>query len=504
MSANRNGVRSIVNRRSAKLAGLVALALASALLYQRGIAAVYPLARGLENPRWTWPPFVDYELSAGLRHAAVYALLMLGYALAVRCATHVDGPWALLVIAGGWLLCSAMLLRAYPGDSLDVFDYVFRGRMYVLFGASPLASTPDAFAQQPFYAHLGWQTFVDTYGPLWEYAGGAVSWLVQRRAGSLVAAVYGYRLLALALMGLCAGLIGVITHRIAPREVPAALVLWLWNPLVLVSSVLGAHNDVLMLVFVLASVALAQRRRWLLALLALGLAAHVKLTALLLLPVLGLWIARRAGWRRAFVAGATALVVLLPLSWLLYAPLGGWATLPRMLRERTMLVYNSPANIVYGALQVHGALAEPDARRAVTIGSTLLFAALAAPLLWRFYGAARSADERVYWRASAAIVLAYLVVGSFWFQSWYVQWVIVFAALLPAGRLAKVYAPLYALGALCSNLLTDFLNQDPARRVGNLGIATLMVVVLLAPPAAAWLAMSVWRLARLANRANHW
>jgi Gpi18-like mannosyltransferase len=154
------------------------------------------------------------------------------------------------------------------------------------------------FEKQPFYEYITWRVQVDTYGPLWEYASGAVAWAVHAlfgRADSLIAYIVGYRLLALMLAGLCAVLIALIVRRSAPQLVPAALLAWLWNPLILITSAIGAHNDLLMIVAILAALLLFQRRRWVWGLLALALAAHVKLTALLILPILGLWMLRRCG-----------------------------------------------------------------------------------------------------------------------------------------------------------------------------------------------------------------
>ena len=102
----------------------------------------------------------------------------------------------------------------------------------------------------------------------------------------------------------------------------------------------GLRSPALMLLALLASLLLIQRRRWVWGLLALALAAHVKLTALLLLPVLGLWMLRRRGWSRTLRDGAFALALAIPLSWVLYAPLGGWATLRLMLQQRARLLIN--------------------------------------------------------------------------------------------------------------------------------------------------------------------
>ncbi len=66
-----------------------------------------------------------------------------------------------------------------------------------------------------------------------------------RRTDSLIAYILGYRLMAIMLAGVCGALIAAIVRRHAPQQVPAALLVWLWNPLPLVTTAIGAHNDML-------------------------------------------------------------------------------------------------------------------------------------------------------------------------------------------------------------------------------------------------------------------
>jgi hypothetical protein len=482
--------------------GLTSIGLLSALLYWGGITRQYPLRPGLAHPRATWPTLVDLSLLAGMWHGIVYGCLIVGYVVALHLALRIapqQRHFAVVVIVGCWLLCSMILLGAYPGDSLDIFDYVFRGRMQALFGASPLAVTPDAFRNQRFYRYLTWGDWVDAYGPLWEYASGAVARTVPLVSRDhLRHYIVGYRLLALALTGVCGALIMVIARRRQPRYAAAALLAWLWNPLLLISTAVGAHNDGLMLVLILVAALLYQRQRWLLGLLALGLAAHVKITALLLLPVFGLWLVQQRGWWRAIGTSVAALLVIVPVSWLLYAPLGGWATLPRMLHERHILTYNSLANVAFGFLRMRRQWDETAARQAAMGGATLLFVVIAAVLLlwiWRSMKR-RDGDDATLWSGSIVITMAYLLVGAFWFQSWYVLWVLVLAALLPGSRFTRVLLPLFSLGALWSNLSTDFLNQDRAQRFSGLQVETIMVVALWTPLLCGLVIPPFWHLVR--------
>src|SRR4051812_13450908 len=241
---------------------LIGVGIASTLLYALGITARYPLTIGLRSVRAGWSTLVGSSLKVGVGFAGVYALLIVGYVVALRLILHLHNhnprPTIGIIIAG-WLLSSAALLGAYPGESFDIFDYVFRGRMIVEYGASPLATAPAVFQNQPFYEYITWRGQVDTYGPLWEYASGAVAWVVHYvfgRADSYVAYIIGYRLMAVVLTGLCGLLIALIVRRAAPQLVPAALLAWLWNPLVLITTAIGAHNDLLMLVMILAALLL--------------------------------------------------------------------------------------------------------------------------------------------------------------------------------------------------------------------------------------------------------
>jgi hypothetical protein len=383
--------------------------------------------------------------------------------------------------------------------------------MIVEYGASPLATAPSVFLDQPFYEYITWRGQVDTYGPLWEYASAAVAWAVHAlfgRADSLIAYIIGYRLLALVLTGLCGLLIALIVRRRAPQLVPAALLAWLWNPLVLITSAIGAHNDLLMLVAILAALLLFQRQRWVWGLLALALAAHVKLTALLILPILGLWMLRRCGWVHTLRNCALALVIAISLSWMLYTPFGGWVTLRRMLQERARLLINSPADLVYRLLQERLGWSELAAWRVTTQAATLIFFAIAVGILAWFWWADRRAttqarratehspgtrSDALLWRGAMAVTLAYLLVGSFWFQHWYLLWVLVLAVLLPDSRWTLTLLPAYCLGAFWSNLTNSFARNQPGYLLNDTRVAAINSLAQVAPLLCVLLVMRMWQ-----------
>jgi hypothetical protein len=461
------------------------------------LALRYPLSPSLSDPRASWATLVDPSIMNAAQHITLYFILTLLYLAALYLFSPIHGKIALphrhqiLFIVAIWLACSVALMFVSPsGESHDIFDYLFRGRMMVEYQANPLADVPDSFdISTPFSRYLAWRNNVDTYGPLWEGFSAAVAGGVHRVASwlgwwtesapvcpkspescrLLILYITGYRLLAICLTGISGWLVASIIKRTNPTYVPMALAAWLWCPLTLITTAVGAHNDAVMLVLVLLAWWLLQRQRPLWALIAFILAAHVKLTALIWLPIYAVWVFWRYGWRRTlkiFLVGSASAVAL---SWLLYLPFGGWQTLPRMLQERSNFLANSPWQILNYLLTATWNWSSQNARRLTTLLPTFLFGvgALLLPAGY-FYTLNRRRQrvellpkeiDQILWRAMLAMSLLYILVGSFWLQHWYFLWVLAPAVLLPQSRLSRFMLPWLSFGALSSNVIMDFVTN---------------------------------------------
>ncbi len=470
------------------------------LLLYVALAVLYPLAAGLLKPRHTWAMQVDVNPWIAVAHMSIYLALLLAY-LAACAVVRVPKIWIWLA----WLAFAAVLLFTFPGESADIFDYLFRGRMMADFGLSPLTITPYDVRQYAFHRYVSWSQWVDAYGPLWEYASAGVSLLVRLQASpaelavvaagngvcieqpvlcvSLAHYVTAYRLLALVLSALC----GLLIHHIVKRErgeaaAHVALLGWLWNPLVLISTAVGAHNDVLMLVFVLLAVGCFQRQRFLLGLMALLLAAHVKITALVLLPVLAVWLIRRAGWLKASLLTGGALLIMLPVSWLLYAPLGGWSSLPKNLYERTLLSTNSLGELVVLFLRNGLGWGKLESQQPVARIFPLAFVIVAGIVLvhWLLqqYRHKKVAETSQLYSLSLLTTLLFLLIGSYWFQAWYLAWPMALAWLRPESRLATRTLPIFATGAMIASILSDYLRHAATPLLTSWQISALVVGVM--------------------------
>src|SRR6185295_14935407 len=89
------------------------------------------------------------------------------------------GGLTLLALIGFPLLFLALLLWVYPATSVDLYDYLFRGRMLARYGANTFIQVPQDYSPDPLFDFVAWRHAVTAYGPVWE----GLSWLTARLAG---------------------------------------------------------------------------------------------------------------------------------------------------------------------------------------------------------------------------------------------------------------------------------------------------------------------------------
>jgi hypothetical protein len=198
--------------------------------------------------------------------------------------------WIGTVLAGLiYVVTPAML-------SHDILVYASYSRVLGVYHANPYFTPIAAFPHDPFTPLNYWRKSVSAYGPIWTLICGLWGWLLNPEPASYVLA---FRLSALALHLLNTWLIGRALQTLgrSPRTVTLGMLLYAWNPLVLLESCLGGHNDVFMLTFVLVGIILAARAEkngnirlaqgYLPPVIALTLATLVKFTAL---PILAAYL----------------------------------------------------------------------------------------------------------------------------------------------------------------------------------------------------------------------
>jgi len=258
-----------------------------------------------------------------------------------------------------------------------------------------------------------------------------------------------------------------------------------------------------MLAILVLAVWLVQRRFVFLGLVTLVLAAHVKLTALIWVPVFAAWIWVKCGWKRLLLVLSVTAIVGMVLSWLLYDPFGGWGSLPQMLEERSRYLSNSIWRVIYAYLHLYRGWDSELVRWLTVSLPNLLFLILVIfvcawlvnlmPRRWRRVEKAELQDERRFWYALALTWLIYLLSGAYWFQHWYILWVLAPAALLPASVLTSQLLPWLTFGALAGNLVDNYLFSSLPKSTPRFILHSVTVAVIWVPFFVALIALAWWK-----------
>ncbi|HYR64008.1 MAG TPA: hypothetical protein VET24_15430 [Actinomycetota bacterium] len=337
----------------------------------------------------------------------------------------------------------AVAVAVPPRESADVWSYAMYGRMVDHFHADPYKVSPLTYAGDPWFwrVSIWWQDTRTVYGPAFT----AVSSLGMHLAGTsaLRARLFFQFLTGASVVGAL-----VLLHR--RRVESAALVFLGLSPVMVISVVNGAHNDALVGLAALGAVVALSRRWRMVAGLALGLAALVKLIALLPAAALFVWVWRREGTAAAAKLGAVIGGVVGGG----YLLIGGVSALAP-LQEASRLVdhfslwgpFGQPKPVSpLGQGPLGGLLISPVPQQWLT-GPIRYAALLVIVVLSTLVILGGSAESRAS-AGAGAVVLAFVLATSY-IQPWYLAGVLPLVALQWRSRLAFLgagYSVLLLLG----------------------------------------------------------
>ncbi len=258
---------------------------------------------------------------------SAFLFLFFCYILALR---YLPQKISLRYVVGSASLLGIICVLIPVVTSPDLFSYIMYARMWTLYHLNPLATAPFVVAKDPVYKFLYWKDQPSVYGPTWI----ALSGLLQ-----ILANVTGTRntipvmVLALRLLGLLSHLWSILlvwslgghlqrlNGAYNPRKRMLATLAFAWNPLLLFEASVNAHNDTIMLLFLLLSLWFLVWDTSLLSYagvaLMFALATCLKFNVALLLPglLIFLWLQLRR-WQKVSVVLLVYLVTVVAL----YAP----------------------------------------------------------------------------------------------------------------------------------------------------------------------------------------
>jgi hypothetical protein len=327
----------------------------------------------------------------------LFGLAFLAYGCGAATASRLRGRVALTTIVAIGLGARAMLLPTSPSLSTDAYRYVWDARVAAA-GIDPYAYPPTApelagLRDSRIYPRLNHPTWRSVYPPPAQAFFRAVYWMAPDSVSAMKAALGIAELLAL----------GALALLLRALELPAGrLVIYAWNPLLLVEIWGSGHLDAVVLTAVTVAALASARRRDALAAAVLGVGALMKLYPAILFVLL-------PGRRRAPVIGAFAGVIAVGI--IVTGGPGRWplAAIGRYVRDE----YFNPG-------LVRSFVNEPMLALAITAAWVIAFA-------WRG-GAAHLAERAV------PLVTGFIVLSPSVFP-WYAVWLVPLLAVTPSAPL---------------------------------------------------------------------
>jgi alpha-1,6-mannosyltransferase len=381
----------------------------------------------------------------GKTEFAEYVAGMLAITLCVLLALRQTRRLSASTAAAPVFTCSAVALLffglMYPVNAIDIFIYASRSRLWTHYGENPIAVKP-AVHQIDAWRHFAseWGNSTSPYGPLWNW----IAWPATKISGDDIGkALAGFKVLAGASILIGAAVIYAIANRLRPGTGAAAALLYCWNPLVLWEGAGNGHNDVVMLIPILAALLLLVSRRFPGVIPLIVAAAMIKYVALLLIPfaVIAIW-RLDPPWKDRFRNAVWSLIGSVAVIAFSLAPFFDVKAIRASLKTQSDIVLTSSASLAIGLYRKRYPI-PTITHWAHLIGYSILAVGFASivVLTWRRPGR----SERAWFE----MLFLYLITAAWTVRPWYGIWLVALAAVLPLGWPAA-RAMIWSLGGLAS------------------------------------------------------
>lgn len=389
-------------------------------------------------------PYPTFEISAATftRTAmAIVVVLWLAYfvAIAVVVSGSLDSARGARLVFGGATIATVLLTFYLPCLlSADLFHYGLFGRMVAFYDLNPYVDAGTTIRADPIWGYSVWREMTTQYGPTWTL----IEAVVARLAGdNILATVVLFKVIA-AIAHLGGAAIVFALGRKLSGDGLRPLVLFAWNPVLLIEAAGSGHNDATMLALAMAGLMLVVSG-WLMIGASMMMAASlVKYLPLLLIFLTFTYVMSRQRTRAdaALVAGKAGGAMLLTTA-ALFAPFLTGMRGPGHFLEAIAPTFNPMMSPLVEALRT-------------TVGSGWMNGAFVVGTL--IAGARLLRNQATYSDVSTAFGVATLIYVYFIFGASFLWYMVTPIAACSLG--ARTRANFFGLaGALAISLSLSFL-----------------------------------------------
>lgn len=321
------------------------------------------------------------------------------------------------------ILVFLFLCASHAVLSSDLYEYSIRGRMAQLYGINPYLNTPFDIKSDMFYPLIFWKQTPECYGPVWVAIGGIHTLLFRN---DLVLTMFTHKVILMGFLFLSAYFFYKICRELEIENPEILSLAFLFNPLILVMTIVDGHNEIAMVCFMLAAFYFLFKSKYVISLILFALAVQVKFVYILIAPMFLLYIIFGPGAKsirsRIFeiIIGGVLSAALIALLWVPF----GWKSVLALVdyyRDLNALFWSdSLPYIIYWPFEQ---LKMFGAKQVIANICSAIFLGIYGYCLYRFVRVIRI-DRQAIFTYTGLMILGLLFTNYTPFQPWYLLWVI--------------------------------------------------------------------------------
>ncbi len=203
------------------------------------------------------------------------------YALAVRAADRgrLGLPYLWKIVG----LVTILLITSYPAFSYDLFNYVFTAKTVLVYHKNPYEVIPLQFAGiDPLVAVMRWTHLPSAYTPLWILLT-IPAYLLG--FGKLFIVIWNLKLLVVLFYLMAVRGVQKVLEAVEPARAALGTAIFALNPLVIIESLVSAHNDIAMMAIAMWAIVFFLEKKHVASWFTLALSVAMKLMTVTLVPV---------------------------------------------------------------------------------------------------------------------------------------------------------------------------------------------------------------------------
>ncbi|MFC1727717.1 glycosyltransferase family 87 protein [Patescibacteria group bacterium] len=211
----------------------------------------------------------------------ILTILFLSYFLIVEVVKkgRLKNQWLWILI----FLTAGLLWLAYNAFSYDLFNYIFDAKIVTHYGLNPYQYRALDFPGEPMLGFMHWTHRLYPYGPSWLVFTIPLSFFGLQK---FLPTMFLFKGLVVFSYLASSWLVFKLLEKTNSRQKWLGLAIFAFNPLIIIESLVSAHNDILMMALVLGSFYLLVKKKYLGAWGLFLLSVGVKFATLLLFPIL--------------------------------------------------------------------------------------------------------------------------------------------------------------------------------------------------------------------------